>query len=494
MQHFDVVVLGGGPAGVTAALRACELGASVALVERGRLGGTCTNDGCAPTRVLAHAARLIRDARQFNRYGLIGDAPAVDLPALLAHTQERVYRLHEKKQLIDHLHQAGVSTFTELGPAAFVDPHTIRLGNGALIHGESFILCVGGKGRRIPLPGSDYALTHNDIWTLTRVPHSVAIVGAAATGCQLGSIFDAFGAHVTLLERSPFILSAEDKLVGAMMRDSFELRGIDVITAIDGVDGIEKQGGDLYTLRYRRDGEAQQLDVEAVILAIGWVGNVDALNLDVAGVEHARGYVVVDDTLRTTAPHIFAAGDITGRMMLVQSAAHEARVAAENAILGSQRDFRHLIVPHGGFTDPEYGSVGLTEAQARAEGEVAVAVVPFTDLDRAVIDGRPEGFCKLVVARDTGHILGAHVVGENALEVVHIAATAMAAGMTVDRLAELELAYPTIAAVIGLAARQLVRELALTPLAANWAELKSIKSRVTEWERSTWYARPETGG
>jgi dihydrolipoamide dehydrogenase len=211
---------------------------------------------------------------------------------------------------------------------------------------------------------------------------------------------------------------------------------------------------------------------------------VESLHLDIAGVEVERGYVKVDDYLQTSAAHIYAAGDVTGRMMLVQSAGSEARIAAENALLGSGRAFEHRVVPHGGFTDPEYASVGLTDMDALARGGCASAAIPYADLDRAVIDGRTEGFCRLIVAAEDGEILGAHVVGEQAVEVVQIAAAGMAAGMRVDQLAELELAYPTYAAILGLAARLLVRDLALTELAPEWQALRRHTPLAAEWEAS----------
>ena len=172
---------------------------------------------------------------------------------------------------------------------------------------------------------------------------------------------------------------------------------------------------------------------------------------------------------------------MTGRMMLVQAASHQARVAVENALLGAERVDENRLVPHGGFTDPEYGGVGLTEAQARERGEVVVAVVPYSDMDRAVIDGRPVGFCKLIVYRDSRRIAGAHVVGEQAVEIVNIAAAAMAGGATVEQMAELEFAYPTFAAILGLAARQLARELNAVALVPEWRTLSQL--RIAEWER-----------
>jgi dihydrolipoamide dehydrogenase len=207
------------------------------------------------------------------------------------------------------------------------------------------------------------------------------------------------------------------------------------------------------------------------------------LNLPAANVQSERGYVVVDDYLRTSAPHIFAAGDINGRMKLVQSAGYEARIAAENAVLGVGQRYTHQIVPHGGFTDPEYASVGLTEEQARAAGNnYAVAVVAYADLDRAVIDDHTEGFCKLIISQETHRILGAHIVGEQSLEAIQLVAAGMASDMWVEQLAELELAYPTYTAIVGLAARRLVRDLGVMPLAPEWRSLG--RPHAAEWERS----------
>ena len=216
-------------------------------------------------------------------------------------------------------------------------------------------------------------------------------------------------------------------------------------------------------------------------MTVGWPGNVEALNLAAANVQSERGYIVVDDFLRTTTPHIFAAGDITGRMMLVQSASGEGALAGENALLGVARSSQHKIVPHGGFTDPEYGSVGLTEEQARARHDCVVAVVPYTALDRALIDGHREGFCKLIVSTETHRVLGAHIMGEQAVEILQLVATCMAADMRIEQLADLELAYPTFTAIVGLAARRLSRELGVVPLSQQGQTQSRIG--IAEWER-----------
>ena len=196
----DIVVIGGGPAGVIAALRASELGAHVTLVECNRLGGTCTNDGCVPTRFLAHAARLAREASQFEDYGLVAENPKMDFNRLMNRTQKKIYEINEKKQLNSHLEEFGVQVFSEVGEARFTDAHTLETDSGKKLEAEGFILCAGGHARRSSFPGSELALTLSDVWSLKKLPKSVAIVGGAATGCQLASVLDAFGSKVTLLE------------------------------------------------------------------------------------------------------------------------------------------------------------------------------------------------------------------------------------------------------------------------------------------------------
>jgi pyruvate/2-oxoglutarate dehydrogenase complex dihydrolipoamide dehydrogenase (E3) component len=381
----------------------------------------------------------------------------VDMAAVMRRVQEKIDRLHEKKDLRGNLERSGAHALIGAGPARFLDEHTVQAGDGARLRADKFVICAGGRARRLPFPGAEHAITHSDVWNLRELPRSVAVVGAAATGCQLASNFNAFGAQVTLLEVAPRILAGEDEDVSAAMARSFERNGIAVVTGMEKIVELQRHAGGL-RLVYERGGR-HELEVSTVIVAVGWLGNVEALGLEAAGVAAERGYIVTDDYLRTSQPHIYAAGDINGKMMLVQSGAYEAQVAVENALDGDGERVAHTIVPHGGFTDPEYGSVGPGEAEARKGDDVLVAMAPMSVVDRAVIDGHDEGFCKLIVRRSDHTIVGAHVVGEQALEIVHVAAAGMASGMTVEQLARLEIAYPTYTAILGSAAKQIVRDL-----------------------------------
>jgi pyruvate/2-oxoglutarate dehydrogenase complex dihydrolipoamide dehydrogenase (E3) component len=478
---YDLIVIGGGPAGVSAALRARELGATVALVERNFLGGTGMNDGCVPVRVLAKAARAIRDAQQFATYGLEAAPPRINFPNLIERAQQVVYELHEKKQLVNHLANIGVEVYENVGDAAFVSSDRVQLEDGRTLVGRKFMICVGGHSRRLEFPGSEYALTYDDVWSMDALPASLIIVGGGAIGCQLASVFNTFGVKVTLLNTSPRLLAMEDQAVSEAITEEFQRQGIEIISGAQRLCQIERYA-DRLQLIYKMNDKGHILWTDAVITAVGWPGNFDKLNLAAAGVEMKGPYIEVDDQLRTTAPNIYAAGDITGHIMLVQTASHEARYAVENALLGKSVHNLNTSIPHGSFTDPEYAGIGLTEEQARKSRDIAVAVVPYADMDRAVIDDHKVGFCKLIVDVKTHLVIGAHVVGEQAVEVVQIVAAAMGAEMSVEKLAHLDFAYPTFAAIIGLAARQIAVEMNWIPVESYWNGLS--RRRIAEWERT----------
>ncbi|TFD68475.1 NAD(P)/FAD-dependent oxidoreductase [Cryobacterium gelidum] len=457
-DHFDVVVIGAGPAGTAAALRAAELGASVAICESDRLGGTCVNTGCVPTRVLAKTARLMREIRTADAYGISVAERPIDWPATVARVRETVDRVRSLKYEANRFADAGVQLILE-GRARFVDPSTIMLETGRTITAGAVLVCVGGHSRRLPVPGAELAMVPEHVLDLPSVPVRLAVIGGGNTGAQLVTVFSSFGSAVTLLDVADRVLATSDQSVSQAVADAFVEQGIALRLGIEGIGGLERASDGSITLTWHEDGRTVAGSFDAVMMATGWPADVDDLGLETAGVVTSRSSIPVDADFRSSVPHIFAVGDANGRDMLVQAAQFEGEAAAENAVLDATRRSPQHLLPAGGFTDPDYAGVGLTEVEARQRDELCVvAVVPYSLLDRAVIDDRQRGFLKLITDRRRELILGAHAVGENAVEVIQSVTTAMAAGIDVATLANVRFAYPTYSAVIGLAARALLAE------------------------------------
>jgi len=287
------------------------------------------------------------------------------------------------------------------------------------------------------------------------------VIGGGATGAQVASIFNAFGSRIKLFQSGPRILPTEDEEVSAVVADAFRESGIEVREDFGSIESFEKtpEGVRMF---FSKDGQHEETEAALAVIAIGWAANTADLTLERVGVEtDRRDFVRVDEFLRTSALHVFAAGDVTGRMMLVPQAIQEAFVAATNAVRGATMTELEGAAPIGSFTEPEYAQVGLTEKQARAAGDVVVAKVSFDSTTRTIIDGRTNGFCKLIVDSLTRQILGCHVVGERAVELTQVAAVAMAGRMRVDDLAQVPLSFPTYAGVLGRVAAQATRQLNL---------------------------------
>lgn len=457
----DIIVIGAGPAGVLAALRAADLGARTMLVTRAEFGGMAANDGPIPVRTLAHAARLIREARQLDQYGIGVSEPVLDYPRLLARVREVVKdaRAHSSfRQQIDSL---GVTVHEHAGVARFADHHTIETHGGLRLQAEKIIICTGGVSRRLSVPGSEFANTHSDAWRLTSVPPSMLVVGAGATGVQVASIFNAYGSRIQLFQTGPRILPSEDEDVSAAVSAALRESGIVVHENFGTIESFEKTPTGVRMI-FSKNGDRDSAEATLAVVAVGWVADTAGLSLATAGVEtDNRGFVKVDGYLRTSTPHIFAAGDITGRQMLVPQAIQDGFVAATNAVRGPMITTGDPVSPIGSFTDPEYAQVGLTEAKARETHDVVTAVIRFDSTTRTIIDGRKVGFCKLIVDRTTGMMLGCHVVGERAVEITQVAAVAIAAKMRVDDLAHIPLSFPTYAGMLARVAASAARELNL---------------------------------
>ena len=457
----DVVVIGAGPAGVIAALRAADLGARTTLVTASEFGGMAANDGPVPVRVLAQAARLLRAAREVGQYGISVGAPVLDYPRLLARAREVVDDVVAHSSLREQIDALGVRVHEKAGAMRFLDAHTIVSETGLKIRGDKIIICTGGIGKRLPIPGFELTANHSGAFRLTSVPPSMLVIGGGATGVQVASIFNAFGSRVELFSAGSRILATEDEDVANAVEAAFRKAGIAVHKDFGAIDSFEKTSTGV-RMRFSKDGIQRSAEAALVAVAAGWVADTAGLNLSAAGVagDH-RGFVKVDEYLRTSTPHIFAAGDVTGRLMLVPPAIQEGFVAATNAVLGLNTRLPEHVHTSAGFTDPEYAGAGLTEARARETHEVLTTIVRFDSTIRTIIDGRTAGFCKLIVDRRTAKILGCHVVGERAVEIAQVAAIAISSGMRADQLAQVPLAFPTYVGNLVYAAAAAARELEL---------------------------------
>jgi dihydrolipoamide dehydrogenase len=454
-----VLVVGAGPAGVAAALRAADLGAKTALVTRDEFGGMAANDGPIPVRTLAHAARLLREARQLGRYGIAASSLALDYSKLLNRVSEVVAEARGHAAFREQIDAAGAVVHERTGAARFVDGHTVETASGLRLRADRIVICTGGKSRKLAVPGAELTATHSDAWSLRSVPASMLVIGGGATGAQVASIFNGFGAKVQLFQSGPRILPTEDEDVSAAVAAAFRAAGIRVHESFGEIESFEAARGGV-RMNFVKDGRRESAEAELAVVAVGWTAATEDLRLGAAGVEtNARGFVGVDSHLRTSAAHIFAAGDVTGRLMLVPQALQDGFIAATNALLGPKVALEEPPAPIGSFTDPEYAQVGLTEAKARLKHDVVVSVARFDAAVRTIIDGRTTGFCKLIVDRSSGAILGCHVVGERAVDIAQLAAVAMSARMSVEALAHIPLSFPTLAGILGRGAARAAREL-----------------------------------
>jgi len=464
---FDLIIIGAGPAGMNAAQQAGKLGARTALITKGYIGGMAATDGPVPVRTLAHAARLVREAQHLERYGIASIEPKVDYPKLLERVREVVVEVYEKVSLVDQLEALNVAVYENVGAAHFVDAHTVAA-DGLILQGKNIIICAGGHSRPLPIPGFEHTVTHSDAWALTEIPQSMIVVGSGATGAQVASIFNTFGTKVTMFEIAPRILMTEDEDVSRVVKEAFLGHGMEIIEGFEAIDSFEKTGKGV-RMTYRHRGETWTKEASLAVMSVGWMANAEELNLQAAGVElDPRGFIAVNDYLQTNVPHIYAAGDINGKRMLVSTSSNEGYYAATHAIEGPKYPLHYDLIPMGSYTDPEYAQIGLTEANARRDHDIVVATVSFADYPRNIIDGRPEGFCKLIADRETHEILGCHVVGERAVETVQLVAAGMKAGLTVDQLADLPLSFPTYVAIVSWAAYEIVEQLGLDAGVPRW--------------------------
>ena len=477
IDAFDFLILGSGSTAFAAAIRASDLGARVAMVERRTLGGTCANRGCLPSKNLIEAARIVHEAAHPRYTGLAPATVGVDFGALVAQKDDVVREYRAKK----YASVAGGLTDLELleGDAVFVDPHTIALGDrrvagdrGATgdrrVAGDRILVATGSRPTIPPIPGLDTVpyltsdlLDADEAGRLTDLPASLVVLGGGYVAVELAQLFSRLGSAVTIVARSGLLSGYEPEL-GRTLGEVFVGEGIEVLSHAR----VERVSGDGHGVALAveiPDGE-RIVRAERLLVATGRTPNTETLGLERAGVAFdPGGFVVVDTELRTNQPHIWAAGDVIGRQhgsqMATPVGARQGRIVAENAFAEAGQRFNGMVVPRAIFTDPPIAVVGLTEAEALARHYPAVAATtPLIYVPRAGAVHRTTGFVKFVAATIDERVLGVHVIGEAAPEIIHEAAMAMKFKATLADFIELIHVYPTMSEALKIGAQAFSRD------------------------------------
>ncbi len=461
---FDLVVLGAGTGGYTAAFRAAQLGLKVALVDADRIGGTCLHRGCIPTKAILESADLAHRVRETGRdLGVLVTGVAIDYAAVAANRDAVVRRMWTGlKSLVG---KNGVEWVA--GRGRLDGPGRVRValhgadgtpdtGGERVLQAADVILATGSRVKSLPgiVPDGVRILTSDDALRLAELPESMVIVGAGAVGCEFASAFHDLGVKVTLLEYLPAIAPLEDAEVSRELQRSFERRGIGVITnarfdpasLIVGDDGIRLTVGP-------EGGQATEIGAGCLLVATGRAANVEDLGLETTRVAVSRGVIEVDGWMRTAEPHVYAIGDLVGGLWLAHTAAHEGLIAVHCIAGENVEAMDYTRQPRATYTRPEIASIGLTEQQCAERGRpVAIGKVPFQAIGKAVIGASREGFAKVIAHRDTGEVLGIHVIGAHATELIAEGSLAFTGELGVDVISATTHPHPTLSEVLGEAA------------------------------------------
>ncbi|HWJ43958.1 MAG TPA: NAD(P)/FAD-dependent oxidoreductase [Gaiellaceae bacterium] len=455
MKRFDVVVVGGGTAGITASLSARSTGASVALVERERrLGGDCTFYGCVPSKALLEIAKIVHQARRAAGEGILVRRPEIDFAQIAARARRIVDEIAADER-DERFERAGITLIH--GVASFLSPHELEV-DGKRVGGKQFVLATGSEPALPPLPGIEQVpfLTNRTIFGLERLPRRLLVLGGGPTGLELAQAFRRFGGEVVVVETLERLLPNEEPEAGEVMAEVLRGEGVELRLGTEAVAARSENGEIALSL------EEGELRGDALLLAVGRRGSVTGLGLEPLGVHLDKGYVRVDRRGLTRVANIFAAGDVTGGLQFTHVAAHEGRVAGLNAA-GKRGKIDERVTPRVTYTDPEIASVGLTEKEARERHDGVEAVTyPMSRVDRARIAERAVGFVKLVTARRRilgraggGELVGAQIVGPAAGELIQECALAMQTRCFAGRLTQTIHPYPAMTLAVQQAAAQL---------------------------------------
>ncbi len=473
--RYNLVVIGAGTAGLICAAGAAGLGARVALIERHLLGGDCLNVGCVPSKGVIRASRAVFDARNSAEFGVIGgDSIGFDFAAAM----ERMRRLRSEISHHDSARrfrdELGVDVF--IGEGRFVAPDCVEVDGNKLFFKKAAV-CTGARAAAPPIPGlaeTGY-LTNETVFSLTELPPRLAVIGAGPIGCELAQSFARFGSKVTLIELATHILGREDNDAAEVLHKAFVSEGIELQLGVN-ILGVEQRGGDK-VLRLEQAGQLIEVSADAILVGVGRAPNTDGLELEKAGITYDKSGVKVSDTLQTSNPNVYAAGDICFPYKFTHTADALARILIANALFMGRQKTSALIIPWCTYTDPEIAHVGMYERDAKEKGiDVTTFTVPLADIDRAVLDGETDGFARVHLRKGTDKILGATIVARHAGEMINEFSLAITNNLGMAAIGKTIHPYPTQAEVIKRLADAYNRT-RLTPFA------KKVLGSWLQWQR-----------
>lgn len=456
---MKIIIIGAGPGGYETALLAAERGVEVVLIESGHVGGTCLNEGCIPTKTFCRNAEVLDTLRASEEFGVVSLKYDFDFKAVVTRKNAVVEQLRGGVEgLLKHKNITLVH-----GTAVFKDDHTVEAA-GHEYQADYIIVATGSVSASLPVPGADLpgVLTSREILELDEIPERLCVIGGGVIGLEFASVFRSFGSEVTVLEYFKEILPRFDTDLSKRLKQSLGRRGIDIntqaqVTGIELTGGISDEGNSIpaYRVNYLRKGKEESVLADKVLMAVGRKANVSSLNLSDIGIEVSPCGIVADDmTMQTNVPHIYAIGDVNGKMMLAHAATFQGIVALDH-IMGVENSIDLSVMPAAVFTSPEAACVGMTEEDCKAAGVSFRCMKSFFRANgKAVAMGETDGFCKIVVASEgnqsyeAGRILGCHLYGPHASDIVQEACALISRKATVDELRSIIHTHPTLTEVI----------------------------------------------
>ena len=448
MADYDVAIIGGGPGGYVAAIRAAQLGLSVGLFERDRVGGLCLNWGCIPSKAILRNADVVNLVREADRWGIGLSNPTFDLGSAIDRSRKVVDQLVGGIEGL--LRDNGVTVIN--GSASLKDKNTIAC-SGRAYEARNIIIATGASTRSLPSAKIDgkVILTSREALEVRKPPKRAIVIGAGPVGVEFAHIWASYGSEVTIVELLETLVPLEDSDIGRLLKRSFEARGITCLTKTR-VDSVAVKRS-VATVTVTADGSPKTLDAGLVLVAIGFVPHTEGLNLEALGIATDRGFVSIDDQMQTNIPGVYAVGDVTGKLMLAHVASQQGVLAAEHIAGKRVPALDYVQMPRATFCQPQIGSIGYTEKQAKDAGyKVKTGRFPLTALGKAIAVGETEGFVKVVADEPTGQVLGIHIVGHDANELLGEATMIALLEATTIEVGFAVHAHPTLAEAIKEAA------------------------------------------